>query len=85
MQKKVDEESNGRMFCFEHVPATGSICSNIPNHEDAVHFVSTGDPQQLVNSIIEGLLAHATEASKLCRQRYAKWIDILEEKVKETG
>ena len=63
------------------MPATGSICSNIPGHKNPNHFVSTGSPQKLVDHIIQGLLEHASTASELCRERYGKWIERLEEEI----
>ena len=71
MQVPIKKESCGRDICFTHVPATASICSNIDGHTEAVHLVSDGDTQQLIDSMVDTLLSQQGRASQLCRERYA--------------
>ena len=75
---KIGEETPGRNISFEHIPATASICSNIPEHTEAVHLVSDGDTQRLVDSVVETLLVQQSRASELCRERYAPYIEALQ-------
>ena len=56
----------GRQICFEHIPAT------------AVHLVSDGDTQHLIDSMVEVLLAHQSQASTQCRERYAPYLEPLQ-------
>ena len=63
LQVPIKKEVCGLQICFEHIPATASICSNIDGHTEAVHLVSDGDTQHLIDSIVEVLLAHQSQTS----------------------
>ena len=56
LQVPIEEELQGRTLHFKHVPATVSICSNVPGHTDPVHVRSHGEPQQLVDEFVQKLL-----------------------------
>ena len=58
LQAPIKKEMRGRLICFEHIPATASICSNIDGQTEAVHLVSSdGDTQRLIDSLVEVLIA----------------------------
>ena len=48
-----NEFVHGRSMHSVHVPATFSIASNIPDHREPVHEVSDGNPQKLVDKMVE--------------------------------
>ena len=75
LEALIKKEVCSRQICFEHIPATVSICSNIDGHTEAVHLVSDGDTQHLIDSMVEVLLAHK---SALCRERYAPYLEALQ-------
>ena len=56
-----------------HVPATFSVCSNIPGHTEPVHKVSNGNPQNLVDEMVKLQLEHQTTASRLMREKF-QWV-----------
>ena len=78
LQTPIKKEVCSRQICFEDIPATASICSNIDGHTEAVHLVSDGDTQHLIDSMVEVLLAHQSQASALCRERYAPYLEALQ-------
>ena len=67
-----------REICFEHIPATASICSNIDGHTKAAHLVPEGDTQRLIDSMVEVQLAHLSRASAQCRERYTPYLEALQ-------
>ena len=83
LQVRQDQVIRGRAICFDHVPATFSVCSNIPNHTDAIHEVSNGKPQELVDKMIGIQLAHQETASYLMRQKFARILEYLNETILE--
>lgn len=41
LQVSHDETIRGRDICYQHIPATFSVCSNIPDHSKPVHVTPT--------------------------------------------
>ena len=68
----IEEELQGRTLHFKHVPATVSICSNVPGHTNPVHIRSHGEPQQLVDEFVQELMR-----IQAARERYQPIIDAL--------
>ena len=68
------ETVRGREMHYVHVPATFSICSNIPGHTEPKHVVSDGNPQKLIDTMVSMQLEHQKAASDLMR---AKFHDVL--------
>ena len=77
-QEKSDEIVRGRKMISAHIPATFSISSNIPGHKEVVHIVSDGDPQKLVDCMVQIQLNQQTTASQIMRGKYRSIISTLE-------
>jgi hypothetical protein len=60
----------GREMHYVHVPATFSICSNIPDHTETRHVVSDGDPQKLVDAMVRIQLEQQIKASEIMRNKF---------------
>ena len=71
----------GREMHFVHVPATFSICSNIPDHTDPQHVVSGGNPQALVDKMVELQLEQQETASAIMRDKFEEIFNVLDEKL----
>ena len=52
LQVPIEEELQGRTLHFKHVPATVSICSNVPGHTQPLHLRSYDNSQQLVDDFV---------------------------------
>ena len=75
-----DEVVHGRSMRTVHVPVTFSIYSNIDEHTEPVHVVSDGDPQKLVDRMIEIQLKQQEKASSLMHAKFHWVFKHLEEK-----
>ena len=53
IQTPDNEIVHGRKMHYVHVPATFSVCSNIPGHTEPKHQASDGSPQKLVEKFRE--------------------------------
>ena len=71
----------GREMHYTHVPATFSICSNIPDHTQPRHVASDGDPQKLVDTMVEIQLEQQEAASAIMREKFQEILDQLDENV----
>lgn len=78
IQVPIKGEIHGRSVCYEHVPASFSICSNIPQHTKPIHKVSNGQPQELVDELVKIQLQHQEAASQLMRKKYTYIIEKFE-------
>ena len=78
LQLPIEDTINGRTISSKHVPASFSVCSNIPKHTTPIHKVSKGSPQQLVDKMIQILLQQQEAVSVLMRKKYKVTIDKLE-------
>ena len=83
LQVPIDEELQGRTLHFKHVPATVSICSNIPGRTDPVHIRSHGSPQQLVDEFVSELLKMQARLEALLTQTYPSFLGALKERKAE--
>ena len=59
-----------------------SICSNVPGHENPIHHVTQGDAQQLVNKMIETLLAQQATKALLLERKFASQINLLNDRIR---
>ena len=66
-----------------HVPMSVSVASNVPGRQGPMCFVSTGDPQRIVNDMLEWLMDTADEVARLERRRYTQYLRQLENIVKQ--
>ena len=69
----------------EHVPASVSIASNIPNYETPKCFVSSGDSQKLIDDFIGYLLRLSNAAYKISLQKNQHVFDKLKRFTKSLG
>ena len=83
IQKPRHEKIKGREILFKHEPATFSICSNIPGHTEVVHEISDGDPQRLVDKMVEIQLKQQTTSSSLMREKFSYIIDPLNSEIEQ--
>ena len=83
MQVLKDDVINGRDICFEHVPATFSLCSNIPGHKEPVHVQSEGDPQALVDKMVEIQMIHQEVASQIMQEKHQIILEALYNRLEE--
>ena len=81
LQVPTKDEIHGRSICFEHIPASFSICSNIPNHTKPIHRISNGNPQDLVDELVKIQLEQQDAACRLMREKYSKVIEKLTNEV----
>ena len=79
IQTPDDETVHGRKMHYVHVPATFSVCSNIPGHTEPKHQASDGSPQKLVDTMVEIQLQHQKTASLIMQQKFHWVFDKLEE------
>ena len=84
LQKPTYSEIQGRKSYFEHIPASFSICSNIPYQTECIHRVSNGNTQELIDIMVKILLNQQQTSSSLMRQKYKSTIEKLEQKINET-
>ena len=64
---------HGMDILYTHIPATFSVCSNVPGFEDPVHIQSDGRPQLLVDKMVELQLQHQEKASQIMREKF-NWV-----------
>ena len=83
LQVPRDELIGGREIHFRHVPATFSLCSNIPEHTEPIHVTSNGDPQELVDKMITIQLQHQEKASYLMRKKFDEVFKLLNREIAE--
>ena len=67
---------------FEHVPATVSICSNVPNHTEPIHLVSNGDAQELCDKFVAALLPIQATKAGLLVQKFQQHLHASDEREK---
>ena len=68
IQVKSEEKIKGRDIKSTHIPASFSLCSNIPNHTEPIHVVSEGDIQKLVDKMVWHQLQHSKAASEIMKE-----------------
>ena len=62
-----------------HVPLSVSIASNVPGHEDARCYVTDGDSEALVATLMKDLERTSDAAFEILKPRYKHIFDELEE------
>ena len=66
-------------FTFKHELASISVCSNVPEFTEPVCLVSDGCPERLMKRCIEYMTEIAEEVKLLQREKFADYIDEIEE------
>ena len=64
---------HGRDILYVHIPATFSVCTNIPGYETPVHVQSDGSPQALVDKLVALQVKHQETASRIMREKF-EWV-----------
>ena len=74
IQEPDDQTIKGRKMHYVHIPATFSVCSNVPGHTEPIHKVSrTVIPQNLVDEMVKLQLQHQAVASESMRTKF-QWV-----------
>ena len=67
------KKENAKTKCTsKHVPLSVSICSNVPTFDEAVCFISDGDPQDLVNKMVDHLKLTSDHSYRLLREEFCR-------------
>ncbi|XP_070203679.1 uncharacterized protein [Littorina saxatilis] len=62
-------ESNCTQYTAKHIPLSVSVCSNVPHFTEPTCFVSKGDPQELVDNMVNYLeRISETSCALLCEE-----------------
>ena len=69
----------GKTLHATHVPATVSICSNVPGHEQPVHIQTDGDSQKLVDEFVDSLLEQQNTRVEILNEKYEPVLSKLKE------
>ena len=77
MQVPIDDVVKGRNIHFEHVPASFSLCFNIPGHHETVHVQSEEDPQVLVDRMVKIQTLHQEAACPIMQEKYQVILEAL--------
>ena len=62
----------------KHVHLSVSMCSNVPTLQNPVYFISDGDPQDLVNKMVDHLELISDHSYRLLREEFADVYDQLD-------
>ena len=73
----------GKTLHATHIPATVSVCSNVPGHEQPVHLQTDGDPQKLVHRFVDSLLEQQNSRVEILNQKYKSTLTQLQKKIIE--
>ena len=73
----------GKTLHATHVPATVSICSNIPGHEQPVHLQTDGDPQKQVDNFVDVLLEQQKTRVAILNKKYEPVLTQLNDRITE--
>ena len=68
---------------MKHVPVSASVCSNVPGYETPQCFISEGDPQTLVNSMMNYLLEISEKSSEILHELHAGVIEDISQQIKK--
>ena len=74
----VEREYLGRQFHASQEPATFSICSNVPEHTEAVYVRTYGTSQELVDQSIIELLKQQETRKIISTEKYLLFLDALD-------
>jgi len=68
-------------FVAQHVPLSFCVVTNVPGFTTPYFEVSQGDSQELVNKMLDHLLAASEKAFELLKQKYELLMDQLKARV----
>ena len=77
------KKAQGGTLHYEHVPATVSICSNVPGHTDPVHLHSNSDPQDLIDQFVGKVMEIQKSKEELLTGKYQPYIEAFAEQCLE--
>ena len=81
IQAPSEETVQGREMHYVHIPASFSVCSNIPGHTVPRHEASDGSPQKLVDTMVQLQLEQQETASLYMREKFEWVFDELQEEL----
>ena len=73
------EDTEKVEYSHKHNLASISVCSNIPDFEEAKCFISNGCPKDLVKDAVEYMLLISDKSSSLLNECYAEYLDQITE------
>ena len=71
-------KSNKMEWTSTHVPLSISICSNIPDHDRPIYFVSKRDPNVVIANAVKYLKSLSRTAQMLLLERYQELFEEME-------
>jgi hypothetical protein len=71
-------KSNKMEWTSAHVPLSISVCSNIPDHDRPICFVSKGDPNVIISKAVKYLKSLSRTAQLLLLERYQELFEEME-------
>ena len=74
------KENAKTKYTSKHVPLSVSICSNVPTFQNPVCFISDGDPQDLINKMVDHLELISDHSYRLLREEFADVYDQLDQR-----
>ena len=66
-------------YSHRHNLASISVCSNVPNYENPMCFISNGSPKELVMEVVKYMLCISKESTSLLSEFYSDFLDQIEE------
>ncbi|XP_064616805.1 uncharacterized protein LOC135480809 [Liolophura sinensis] len=76
-----DAATDSTEWTAQHTPMSVSVNSNVPDYDQPVCFISTGDPQALVEDMMAYLNDISEISSAYLHERYAYILDALDERI----
>ena len=76
----VRADSDKQRWVAEHELISVSVCSNVPDYEGPLCFISNRDPATLTNTLLEYLLQISAKAFGFLQQTYQPVLHSLGEK-----
>ena len=68
---------------MKHVPVSASVCSNVPGYDKPKCFVSEGDPQDLIDSMMMYLLEISQRSCKNLHEQFDGVLETLSERIEK--
>ena len=65
----------------QHVPLSVSVCSNIPDYNKPICFLSDGDSKDLLKNLIDYLVKISQHSYSLMRERFTPVFDAIDERI----
>ena len=83
MAFKTETVEQGKTLLATHVPATVSISSNVPGHEEPIHLQTNGNSQELIDEFVDNLLEHQKSRVEILNEKYEPALSELNEDISQ--